>query len=83
MGQLSYVAEEYPEAAEDWLSAVNCFLLANARKEAGDVLDRLHLMEAEGKIPAARSDLLAALRECEQGLKERTGVAAAGSKTDD
>ncbi len=70
MGQRCYAAENYAEAAEDWLSAVECFLLASATKEAADVLGSLHRLETEGKILAERPDLVSALRKCELLLKE-------------
>jgi tetratricopeptide (TPR) repeat protein len=68
MGQLRFAAGEYAEAIEDWLSAIECFLRATAKKQASDLLTLLHKMEAEGKLPAERPDLHAALREREQGL---------------
>jgi hypothetical protein len=70
MGYLCLEAEEYGEATEDWLSAVACFLLATATKPAADVLDALHRLEAEGKIPAERADLHATMRERDRGLTD-------------
>jgi hypothetical protein len=70
MGQLCFDAAEYPEAAADWLSAAACFLLAMARTQAGDILSVVHRLEADGKIPVDRPDLMAALRERERGLEE-------------
>jgi tetratricopeptide (TPR) repeat protein len=70
MGQLGFEAGEYAEAVEDWLSAVECFLLATAPKQAAGVLNGLHRLEADGKIPEARPELLDGLRQREQGLKD-------------
>ena len=70
MGRLSAEAEEWSEAVEDWLSAVACFLRATARKQAADVLELLHRLDGDGKIPMARPDLHAALRERERELDE-------------
>src|SRR4051794_19241307 len=69
MGQLCFESEESAEAVEDWLSAAACFLRATARKQAADIVDVLHRLEAEGKVPAGRPDLQAALRERDQGLR--------------
>jgi hypothetical protein len=70
MGQLCWEAGEHAEAAEDWLSAAACCILATTGRQAADVLDHLHGLEAAGKIPAGRPDLHAALREHDQGLKD-------------
>jgi hypothetical protein len=70
MGQLRFEAEEYAEAAEDWLSAASCFLLAASRKQAADILEVVHRMETAGKLPADRPDLHDALRKHEQELKK-------------
>jgi hypothetical protein len=70
MGRLRFEAGEFAEAAEDWLSAVGCFLLATARGQAASVLELLRGLEANGKIPVERSDLVAALRERERQLKD-------------
>jgi hypothetical protein len=66
MGQLCFEAEEYAEAAEDWLSAVECFLLGAATQQAAGILELLCRLEAGGKIPVERSDLIATLRERER-----------------
>jgi hypothetical protein len=74
MGQLCFEAEEYVEATEDWLSAAACLLLATETKHAARVLDLLHRLDVDGKIPAERPDLHATLRERDQeltDLKER------------
>jgi hypothetical protein len=70
MGQLCCEAGEYAEAAEDWLSATACFLLATAPKQAVGALGLLRRLEAEGKVPAERPDLRNALREREQQLND-------------
>jgi tetratricopeptide (TPR) repeat protein len=70
MGQFCWDAEEYTQAVEDWLSAAGCFVLATACRQATESLNHLHRLEAEGKIPARRLDLHAALREHDQGLKD-------------
>ncbi len=72
MGQVCLEAEEYAEAVADWLSAADCFLQATARKQAADVLDVLHRLEADGKVPAERPDLRAVLRQRKRGLKDLT-----------
>jgi hypothetical protein len=66
MAQLCFEDAQYAEAVEDWLSAVACFLLADAKPQAIDSLERLHQLEADGKIPSDRPELLAALRNREQ-----------------
>jgi hypothetical protein len=66
MGQLRLAAGDYAEAVEDWLSAVACFLRATAKKEAFDLLELLRGLDADGKVPAERLDLRAALRERER-----------------
>jgi hypothetical protein len=70
MGQHCFEAQEYAEAAEDWLSAVECFLLATARKQAAVVFDLLIRLEVDGKIPVERPDLVAALRNSNQRLRD-------------
>ena len=70
MGQLCFEAEAYGEAVEDWLSAVDCFLLATAPKRAEYILAILHRLETDGSIPGERLDLVAALRVREQALHE-------------
>jgi hypothetical protein len=70
MGQLGFDAREYVAAVEDWLSGAACFLLATARQQAADLLDILHRLEAEGKIPVERADLHAALRERDREQKD-------------
>jgi hypothetical protein len=70
MGQLCFEAGEYAEAVEDWLSAVECFLRATAKKRGAEILALLHRLEADDKLPAERPNLYAALREREQGLND-------------
>jgi hypothetical protein len=70
MGQLGFEAGEHAEAVEDWLSAVECFLQATAKKQGAEVLKILHRLEAEGKVPAERPDLHATLQERDQGLTD-------------
>ncbi len=70
MGQIGFEAGAFTEAVEDWLSALECFLRAGAKKPASELLALLRRLEAEGKVPAERPDLRAALREREQGLDE-------------
>jgi hypothetical protein len=70
MGQLCFEAAAYPEAVEDWLSAAECFLQATAAKQAADVLELLHRVEAAGTIPPERPDLRAVLQQRAQGLRD-------------
>jgi hypothetical protein len=70
MGRLCFQAGEFAEAAEDWLSAVACFLLATANQQAAGVLELLRRLEADGKIPAERSDLVGTLRGREREWKD-------------
>jgi tetratricopeptide (TPR) repeat protein len=70
MGHLCFQAGEYQEAVEDWLSAAECFLLATAQGQAGKILNILHRLETEGKIPAERPDLLSALGERQKRLED-------------
>ncbi len=70
MGQIRFDAERYADAADDWLSAASCLLLATASRRAAEVLKIVHGLIAEGKVPADRKDLHAALAECDKGLKQ-------------
>jgi hypothetical protein len=69
MGQLSFEAQEYSNAAADWLSATACYLLATAAPQAKRTLETLRRLEADGKIPANRPDMRAALEERDRGLQ--------------
>ncbi len=68
MGQFCYEPGRHTDAAEAWLSAANCFLLATARERATEIVKSVHKLEAEGKLPVERNDLYAALAECDERL---------------
>jgi tetratricopeptide (TPR) repeat protein len=68
MGRLSFDAGNFTAAAEDWLSAAACFLEADAEERANEALQLVRELAAQGRLPAERTDLLAALREREEGL---------------
>jgi hypothetical protein len=70
MGQLRFDAGDYSGAAADWLSAAACFLQADAGDSATIILDEVRRLAADGRLPAARPDLAAALKEREQQLAD-------------
>jgi hypothetical protein len=69
MGRMMIEAGEVVFAAEDWLSAAACFLLATAPARSSALLDEVRRLDAEGKVPTDRRDMHAALREHGQGLE--------------
>ncbi|HUY34805.1 MAG TPA: hypothetical protein VMV69_18815 [Pirellulales bacterium] len=70
MGRISLDTGRHADAAEDWLSAASCFLLATASGRAAEILKIVHGLIAQGNVPANRRDLHAALGECDKGLKQ-------------
>ena len=70
MGQMMHDAGEFVLAAENWLSAAACFLLATDPKEMQETLARAQQLDQEGKIPPERRDIHAAMKEREAELKE-------------
>jgi hypothetical protein len=69
MGELSVEAGDFARAAEDWLSAVACFLHVDAEELARETLKFVQGLKARGLIPEKRTDLLAALRERQQACR--------------
>jgi tetratricopeptide (TPR) repeat protein len=70
MGQMMFDANDYAQAAADWLSAAACFYLATDSKRMQDALDRARKLRDEGKIPPERRDIHEALKEREEQVKE-------------
>ncbi len=70
MGRIQFEARRFVEAAEDWLSAAECFLRANDATRAGDTIRELAGMRNEGVIPGDRADLIEALRDRERRLQK-------------
>jgi hypothetical protein len=70
MGQIAYDAKEFAAAAEDWLSAAECFLQGSVPESAETAVIAVQQMRAEDLLPARRLDLLAALHERENGLEQ-------------
>lgn len=68
MGQLTYSAGDYPRAAADWLSAAACFYLVPDPERMRQCVERVQQLDREGKIPADRRDIHAALKEREGEL---------------
>lgn len=70
MGQLAYDAGDYPRAAADWLSAAACFYLVPDLMYMRQRVEQVRQLDREGKIPADRRDIHAALKEREEQLGE-------------
>jgi hypothetical protein len=70
MARICFDGGRYAEATEDWLSAASCFVLATASVRSAEILKLVEELIAEGKVPADRRDLYAALAECNNGLKQ-------------
>jgi tetratricopeptide (TPR) repeat protein len=70
MGQLCFVADDFPQAAADWLSATACFLQATALREAEETFCRVQELQKDGQIPPGRNDLFVALREREAEIAQ-------------
>jgi hypothetical protein len=69
MGQMSLKCNDSEAATEDWLSSAKCFVEATALKPAAEMLRLIQQLEAAGRIPPERQDLLAALREREEQVR--------------
>ena len=65
MGQIQFETGEFADAAEDWLSAAECFYLATELKKMQDCIERVQRLRNNGQIPAPRSDILETLAERE------------------
>lgn len=65
MGEMSIAFGNCESAAGDWLSSAACFAEATALQRAKETFGRVKKLEAAGRIPPERQDLLAALRERE------------------
>jgi tetratricopeptide (TPR) repeat protein len=63
MGQITFDAGNFAQAAADWLSAAACFLLATDPKRMHETLARVQQLDQEGKIPPERRDIHTALIE--------------------
>ncbi|MDB5306050.1 MAG: hypothetical protein JWO38_252 [Gemmataceae bacterium] len=65
MGRIAYDAGNFARAAADWLSAGACFYLATDGTRMRECIDRVRQLDQEGKIPADRRDIRAAIQERE------------------
>jgi hypothetical protein len=77
MGRIQYDARKFAEAAEDWLSAADCFLRVNDAKRAQEVVGDLAGMREQRKLPGNRVDLFEALEDREERLQKLMMVGTA------
>ncbi len=63
MGRIKADAGEFAHAAEDWLSAAECYFLGGEPARMAAAVGRVRELDRAGRIPDDRTDLRAALRE--------------------
>jgi hypothetical protein len=69
MGQIMFDAGEFVHAAEDWLSAGECFYLGSDLERMRDCFERVRQLDHEGRIPAECRHIHAALKERKKQLR--------------